>query len=205
MLKNLPTVIFDLGGVYFTDGTERAISIICTKYSVNRQYVNDIFNGELGLIYRENKISINEFWDEAKKKLNIEKVSNDELTQIWHDGYVPLKGVEKIVRKLKSANIETLYLSGSTKERAEFLENKYKFSKHFRDGVFTFEVGVRKPAILPYEYILRKASNIPENCIFIDNKEKYLAPAKELGMHTILFVNSENLRFELMTMGFNFV
>ena len=201
----LPTVIFDLGGVYFTDGTDRAIKIISEKYSVDRQEITDIFYGEVGLTYRENKITMEEFWETAKKRWNIENESTEKLAQIWHKGYVPIKGVREIVTQLKKEGCELFYLSGSTKERAIYLENKYGFLENFKDGVFTFSVGVRKPNLIPYQCILGKTLKNPTNCIYVDNSHNYLVPAIELGMRTILYKDSDNLRIDLKKNGFMFL
>ena len=195
--KKIPTVIFDLGGVYFTDGTDRAITVISEKYMINRQAVLDIFYGEVGMAYRENKISIDKFWKTAKQSWKIESESTDELIRIWHEGYVPIEGVNEIIVQLKAIGIETLYLSGTTKERVEYLENKYQFLQYFDDGVFTFTVGVRKPNILPYQSVLQKTSNVPHNCIVVDNRVEYVIPAKVLGMHAILFTDADSLRAKL--------
>ena len=201
MPQKLPTIIFDLGGVYFTDGTARAIVTISDRYSIAVDAVMDIFHGDVGTAYRENKISENEFWRIAKTRWNIENVAMDDLSTIWLDGYAPIEGVVRIVQQLKEAGIELLYLSGSTKERIEYLEKKYHFMQHFKDGVLSFETGVRKPAILPYQCILQKASNPPRNCFYIDDKEKCLAPAKELGMSTIFFTDVYSLCVDLKKMS----
>ncbi len=204
MSSNLPTAIFDLGGVYFTDGTDRAINFISDKYSLNKEIVTEIFHGEIGLLYRENKITIDEFWDTAKKKWQV-KESTENLALIWHDGYVPIDGVKKIVMRLKVEGVEILYLSGSTKERVKYLEEKYSFLQYFDDGVFTFSVGVRKPASLPYECILEKANNPPQNCIYVDNSLKYLAPAIDFGMKTILYEKPDDLLKTFRKMGYDFL
>ncbi len=200
MLRNLPTVILDLGGVYFSDGTDRAITIISDKYSLDRKNVTEIFYGEAGLLYRENKLTIDEFWGTAKKEWRIEEAT-DKLAQIWHEGYVPIEGVKEIVIQLRAKGVEILYLSGSTQERVKYLEDKYNFLQYFDDGVFTFSVGVRKPNSFPYQCVLKKAKNNPENCIYIDNSPKYLTPAIELGMNTILYENPCDLQKELEKLG----
>ena len=187
MPQKLPTMIFDLGGVYFTDGTARAIATISNRYSVAVDAVTDIFHGDVGTAYRENKISENDFWQIARKKWGIENVALDDLSMIWLDGYTPIEGVVRIVKQLQKMGLELLYLSGNTKARIAYLENKYQFMQHFKDGVLSFELGVRKPAILPYQCILQKTSNPPYNCFYIDDKETNIAPAKKLGMNTILF------------------
>ena len=63
----IKTIIFDLGGVYFTDGTSKAIKIISEKFGLNREIVSDVFKGEIGTKYRKSEISHEEFWKLAKK------------------------------------------------------------------------------------------------------------------------------------------
>jgi len=201
---SLPTLIFDLGGVYFTDGTARAISIICESYVLDEHVVADIFSGDVGTAYRENKITNEIFWEMAKSKWGIKYVSSHELSQIWFDGYVPIIEVVEIIQSLRNEGYETLFLSGSTSDRASYLEKKYRFSRHFDDGVFSFDIGVRKPALLPYLAILKRASNAPHNCILIENSEENLLPAKSLGMQTILFSNPGKLRMDLEELGLHF-
>ncbi|CAB1076915.1 hypothetical protein D1AOALGA4SA_4712, partial [Olavius algarvensis Delta 1 endosymbiont] len=42
------TVIFDLGGVYFSNGTQIAIGSIASKYKIKREPVANILNGDAG-------------------------------------------------------------------------------------------------------------------------------------------------------------
>ena len=49
----IKTIIFDLGGVYFTDGTQRAIDIISKEYNLNKDEVANVFKGEIGTKYRK--------------------------------------------------------------------------------------------------------------------------------------------------------
>ena len=204
LFMKLPTLIFDLGGVYFTDGTARAISIICERYTLDVDIVANIFSGDVGTAYRENKITNDVFWDIAKNKWGIIHVSSKELSQIWFDGYVPITAVVEIIQSLRREGYETLFLSGSTSDRALYLEKKYRFSKHFDDGLFSFDIGVRKPALLPYTTILKKTSNSPQNCILIENSEENLVPAKSLGMQTLLYSDSDKLRVDLIERGLHF-
>jgi FMN phosphatase YigB (HAD superfamily) len=45
---------------------------------------------------------------------------------------------------------------------------------------------------------------IPENIIYIDDKEEYVTPAKKLGMNGIVYKNPEQLGLDLKTLGVNF-
>ena len=200
-VSKLATVIFDLGGVYFTDGTISAIEIISNKYTLDPKSVADIFKGEIGTAYRESRITHDQFWESAKAAWRVNGENIDELAQIWLDGYVPIEGTVKIVEQLKRSGHELLFLSDNVQERVDYLEARYGFLQNFADGVFSHIAGVRKPNPQIYRMVLQKAGNSPENCIYIDDKKVLLEPAKKIGMQTVHFTNSENLLKTLQGYG----
>ena len=69
--------------------------------------------------------------------------------------------------------------------------------QHFKDGIFSHLVGVRKPNIEIYKLVLTKTGSLPEECVYIDDKAELLEPARELGMQSIHFVNAGDLKSRL--------
>ena len=100
-IKMIKTIIFDLGGVYFTDGTERAINIITETYGLEKNAVADVFKGEIGTKYRKSEITHEEFWNLAKQTLGI-NAETSKLAEIWLSGYVPIDGTVKTIQNLKN-------------------------------------------------------------------------------------------------------
>lgn len=66
-------------------------------------------------------------------------------------------------------------------------------TKHFSPVIVSCEVGVRKPNQKIYSLTLEKLKVMPEECLFIDNQEWNIRPAKKLGMKTILFKDNKQL------------
>ena len=198
----IKTIIFDLGGVYFTDGTQRAINIISEMFSLNKDLVSDVFKGKIGSKYRRNEITHEQFWNLAKETLKI-SANNYELAEIWLSGYVPIEGTVQLIKILKDNNYELLFLSDNVQERVDYLSAKYNFLENFKDGIFSHKVGVRKPNIKIYKYALEKTKSKPEECIYIDDKADLLLPAEQLGMKTIHFKSAEFLKKKLIDMGVN--
>ena len=196
----IKTIIFDLGGVYFTDGTKRAIDIISEKYKLDKNVVANVFKGEIGTKYRKSEISHEEFWNLAKQVFGI-TASNRELAKIWLTGYVPIEGTVKIVKNLKANGYELLFLSDNVQERIDYLTARYDFLNYFKDGVFSHLVGTRKPDIKMYQYALDKTKSKPNECVYIDDKEELLLSAQTLGMQTIHFKNAEYLNNKLIELG----
>jgi len=192
----IKTIIFDLGGVYFTSGSGRAAEKIGKKYSVPVKKILDILKGSLGTDYRTDRISACVFWKKAKKRLGI-KEDNRVLSEIWFDCFTPIKGTVEIVGKLKKKGYRVLFLSDNVRERVDYLESGYSFIKKFDGGVFSHIAKVRKPTLKIYRLVLEKASGPAENCVFIDDNPALLKPAQKLGMKTIKFENPGQLKAEL--------
>tara|TARA_Y100000310_G_C20448732_1_gene699670 strand:+ start:115 stop:717 length:603 start_codon:yes stop_codon:yes gene_type:complete len=199
----IKTVIFDLGGVYFSDGTKKAIEMLSKFYKISHQRVTDILQGDLGTRYREGNITADAFWGQAKDYWKVSVPSQD-LAAIWLKSYKQIKGTTKIIDRLNAAGYELLFLSDNVQERVDYLEKKYLFLEKFKDGIFSHLVHVRKPDPLFYKMALEKASHAAEECAYIDDKPEFLKPAQEFGMVGIAFENPMQLEQALKGEGLEF-
>ena len=188
----ITTFLFDLGGVLFTNGTNKFIKELSILHKIQEEQLKDVIDGEIGSLYRESKISRNEFWKRAKEKLHLSE-SADILEQKWIAGYQIISGTKEIITEL-SKKYQVFYLSDNVKERVDSLQTKFHFMKLFDGGVFSHEAGVRKPNPKIYEFALHISNSKPEETIFIDDKPHFLEPAKRLGITTILFTTPEELK-----------
>ena len=199
--NEINTIIFDLGGVYFTDGTKQAIKNISSKYNIPENKIEEVLKGDLGTQYRVGEITVDEFWGKAKELWNNKEIQSKDLSDIWLEGYKPINGTIDIIKKLKEKGYEIIFLSDNVKERVDHLENKYNFLSNFKDGVFSHVVGTRKPDPVIYQHALNISSNPPGECVYIDDKDNLLIPARELGMKTIHFVSPEQTKEDLIKLG----
>lgn len=192
-------ILFDLGGVVFTNGTRKFVRDVAARYNLPLEAVQEELDGEIGSRYREGKISRDNFWKTVIEKLNL-KESSDNLESEWIGDYELIKSSEGIVKKL-AKKYKVMYLSDNVRERVEKLNERFGFLSWFHNGVFSHEVGVRKPNPKIYEIALKKASVYPNESIFVDDKEKMLTPAKEMGITTILFESPRLLKKRLEKLG----
>ena len=63
-------------------------------------------------------------------------------------------------------------------------------------SVISGDVGVRKPSDEIYKILLSKADANPEDCVFVDDRDKNLIPAQNLGMKVVRFMRG-NMKCEL--------
>ncbi|OGK23906.1 hypothetical protein A3A46_01065 [Candidatus Roizmanbacteria bacterium RIFCSPLOWO2_01_FULL_37_13] len=194
----ITTFLFDLGGVLYTNGSKKFISDISKKYHLSEILVEDIIDGKIGSHYREAKITRDEFWQQVIEKLNLSE-DVDTLEKQWVDEYELIEETKSILLQL-AKKYQLYYLSDNVKERVEVLDKKFHFTKLFKGGIFSHEVGVRKPNPKIYELALHKSKSRPDKTIFIDDKAQMLLPAKKLGIHTLLFSTPENLKSDLKRM-----
>ncbi|HSW88774.1 MAG TPA: HAD family phosphatase [Candidatus Saccharimonadales bacterium] len=191
----IKAIIFDLGGVLFTNGTKKFIETISHKYNVDKEKVKDVMDGEIGSLYREAKISRDEFWQRCLDELQI-TADIDKLEEEWINGYELIEGTRDIIQEL-SKKYKVYFLSDNVKERVDKVNEKYNFLNWFEDGVFSHEAGVRKPDQEIYKLALAKTGVESDEAVYIDDKPDFLIPAKEMGMLTFAFETPEKLREEL--------
>lgn len=188
-------ILFDLGGVVFTNGTKLFIKTLSKRYRLPIERFEEFLDGPVGTQYREGKISRDQFWQEALAHLPL-KESADVLTKEWIAHYDLIPGMKELVAQLKR-KYQVMYLSDNVRERVESLDDRFKFLRWFDGGIFSHEVGVRKPDLRIYKLALKTAGVTAAEAVFIDDKPKNLVPAKALGMKAILFESAEKLKQDL--------
>ena len=69
----IKTIIFDLGGVYFTNGTKIFTDVLNKKYGISEEKLKEVLQGKLGSEYRTGKISMGELacWAILQKNLRL--------------------------------------------------------------------------------------------------------------------------------------
>ncbi len=194
MIRN---IIFDLGGVLLTNGTRIFAEKLSREHSLAFSEVLKEINDTdgAGAQYRTGAMNRDQFWQFIISKFSI-KENADNLENKWISCYELNEKTADLIKKLKN-KYRIFYLSNSVKERITKLNQRFGLTSFFEGGVFSHEVGVRKPEVETYQIILQKYDLKPEESIFIDDKEKNLPPAEELGIKTILFKSAESLSSEL--------
>ena len=110
------------------------------------------------------------------------------------------KYVEKIVIVLKNSGYKLGIISNILKPHTKYSKAKRWF-KNFSPVILSCEVGLKKPDKRIYKLMLEKLRLNANECIYIDDRVKFLETAKKLGMKTILFQNANQLRKELINNG----
>ena len=192
MLKYL---IFDWGGVFapghllkdFSNNLARIIGGEAEQYE-------KVFRA-MEFPYETGEIDPVEFWQnfirEAKLKIPIDEVRNIFFNSYNIDSEMleyaqELKKIYKIV--LFTNNYQDLFV---------YIKSKYNLEKYFDHLFASSEIKFKKPDSRSYEFVLRELGIEANEAVFIDDKEKNVVAAGELGFKTILFQNLAQLKNEL--------
>lgn len=195
----ISTIIFDLGGVLFENGSKKFRKYLVDTYSLDPLLVQRVINGELGSQYRTGTIDRNTFWRAALSTFGIAE-DPERLEAIWQNQYTIRDDMKEVIRALR-IRYGVFYLSDNVKRRVEFLESTYHFLDLFSGGVFSHSFGVRKPDPMLYQKVLALANASPDECVYTDDNIVCLEPARAMGMQTIHFVDPEQFKQELHVLG----
>ena len=198
--KMVSTIIFDLGGVYFTDGTRNTPTKFQSLFDIAEAKTKKVLSGELGMRYRMGLLSEGIFWKEAQAIFGT-NLDFQKLRDAWFRGYRPIAGTVDLIKELKKQGYEILYLSDNVRERVEYLDTKYGFMQHFDSGVFSYVAKTVKPDPEIYRLVLKCTHSEPFGCVFIDDKECFLDPARALGMHATQFHDPLQVKDYLISLG----
>jgi len=193
----IKAIIFDVGGVYmegssvdFINRSYKILGIEKTIASSNGVVFDENYNK--GLISHE---------DCFRKFFNV-PVSEDQMRKIedvWTTTWAPTEEMLTLVKSLKKKYTLAILSNSDLLNSTKYTERGWY--SYFNPIILSHELGIIKPDIRIYEVALAKL-RIPSNqCVFIDDQEKVLIPARELGMETILFKSIDQLKEELIEKG----
>lgn len=190
----LTTIIFDLSDVYLEgiSGSHKYFEKKLDTLVSEEYFYNDDFNK-----FMLGQITENNYW-KSVIKTNLWDISVEELKNAARKNFTEIKGVRKIIEKLKKEGYTLILLSNHGKEWIEYCERKYSYHKLFKHVIYSYQVGFTKPNKKMFNLIIKKLHLNPRECLFIDDYIKNIEVAKELGMNTIQFTSAQDLKKHLL-------
>jgi len=192
-------MIFDVGGVITkTDFSDLYVNFAHaagldadTFVDLHKQYFKPMVLGEVSFEKFLNTMGV------------IEKDKIRELKAMWIDEALKVVVVDEDLLRLIDAlrdNFKTAILTNLTESRL-FVDERLDLYSHFDEVFLSYKEHLMKPDKAFYRVALKKLSIEPEEAIFVDDQERYIEAAKDLGMYGIAFKNTEQLKRELSILG----
>ncbi len=187
----IKTVIFDIGGVL--------VGYDWTAYLMR------LFNNDEALVTRLKANIFGDHWSEVDRGV----LSEDELIDLFTENAPDLRNevlhfwnnagdvlwqfdfTKDWIKDLKKRGYQVLFLSNWSSHLREQAGEKLDFLELMDGGVFSYKVKLIKPDHRIYEEIIKKYNLNPEECVFLDDKEKNVIAARECGMNAVQVINHE--------------
>lgn len=192
-------IIFDLEKVLM--GTWREVFDLPELQHIPRSTIVIFFDdhNDLRKELQYGKLSEDEFWKNFIELTNLD-LDVEFLKKSVRKVLVIKPEMMNILNSLKS-NYKIALLSNFAKELSEYLIKKYNLNKIFDAMFWSFEKGIKKPSAESYTQVINKFNVKPSECIFIDDRERNIEGAKNVGMNAILYKNTDQMRIELKKFG----
>ena len=197
-MKKCKTIIFDLGAVILNINYQNTIDEFA-KLGVNnsttfysKKVQTNLFNQiETGMI------SSNEFLKALQKETKNANIN--QVEKAWNAMLLDLPEERvQLIKKLK--NNHTIYLLSNTNAihidafKKQLGNRKWlAFCKLFDKMYLSHELGLRKPDIKIFEYILKEQKRKAEEVFFIDDSPQHIASAKKIGIHCHHLLDDEDI------------
>lgn len=189
--NKIKAVIFDWGGVCCREAEPFASSALQKTLGLDPNQiaaqVPDIY-----FDYYRGKYNRETFWRAIMNHFGLsesDEIHPTALSQAYLDSYEMYPEVLETAKKLKQKGYLVALLSNLTPEMREHVRPLHRTAEYFQPEMYSCDANVAeiKPNEAPYLLLLEQIKMTPDNCLFIDNTKKNLAPAEKMGMQTIFF------------------
>lgn len=187
-------VIFDWGGVLI-DNPIAIYSYCANKLGVAEEAFIKSFS-QFEQDFQRGTISENEFWAGMCAALNAPQPSGSLWGDAFRAAYSPKKEMLELAFSLRKKGYKTGFLSNTEAPAMQYF-HEIGYDSLFDAVVFSCAEGARKPERRIYEIALEMLAVLPEEAVFIDDRQDYIQGAKQLGISTILFKSPKQVQDEL--------
>jgi len=183
--------IFDMGGVV-TYNTDVFPSIINYLGITEKEFM--IFAGEDLEKFLKGRITSEEFWNKFSFRYG-KKVKEELFSKFFHPSLN-----QEMIDILKQLKGYSRVVCGTNTFDPHYNYHLKRGDYNIFDTVYASNIiGLLKPDPDFYWYILGKEKVEPERAIFIDDTKENVLSAQKIGIKSILFTDSDSLRFQIKT------
>ena len=203
--KQIKVIFFDIGDVLLKIHPERMISKISNCANIPYEVVERAFPQNAHDAYERGKMTDYDWYMSCKTALpKNNSLSEDQFWESWSLLLGNETEVVDILINLKK-NYKIWLLSNTNPMHIKNeIESKYVFQKLVDGGIYSYDVGYRKPEKEIYHIACDSAEVNPENSIFIDDLEENIIGANKVGIKGIHYKNTIELLKELKRINISY-
>jgi putative hydrolase of the HAD superfamily len=194
-------LVFDLGGVVVRWDPDAIIAGVFKDHGVQASVREGVFSHPDWLELDRGTLGRDEAIARAARRTG---VAVDEIRRLLHavpPSLTVFPDTVDLLRRLKRKGYPLYCLSNMHFASIEYLEKSETFWDVFDGAVISCRLQLCKPEAGIYEHLLRTHGLEAKNTLFVDDVQKNLDAAAELGMRTLRFENAAQCERELRALG----
>ncbi len=198
-MKQIDTIIFDLGGVLIDWNPEY---VFLDAFDGNQEKMQWFLDNVCTMSWNENQDTGYPL-KQATEDLVKQFPEYEIFIKMYYGNWEKMLGgaitetVEILKNIIDSKQYRVIALTNWSNETFPIAQKRFEFLKWFEGIVVSAEEKTRKPFKVIYEICLNRYHINPEKALFIDDNLRNIKAANLLGIHGIRFENPEQLLREL--------
>lgn len=198
---NRKVIVFDFGGVIAQANTSQMADFLINSFNINKDELSQALSDMQKFLTCGG--SEKQFWEQYAISKGVSLTNNwfEQFGLVIKNSITEIPETLAIVKALQNHGYQTAMLSDVTPYQAEIIR-KLGYYALFDPVLLSCEIGVKKPNLEAFKALLQKLQVQAPNVLFIDDRKENVEAAKNLGIDSIQFINSEQLKKELEKRGY---
>jgi len=197
---SIHAIIWDAGGVLVRTEDWAPRDVLADRLGLTRKELNDlVFGAPEDSRAQLGEISHEEHWENIRLTLGLSAAETPSVRREFFAGDELDADLIDYIRTLKQ-NYRTAMLSNAPSNMRIAINKELHIDDAFHLMVISAEVGLMKPDPAIYRLTLERLGFEPYETVFIDDVSENVAGARQVGMHAILFKNTEQIRTDLQSL-----
>jgi putative hydrolase of the HAD superfamily len=202
-MSYITTLFFDIGGVCLSNGWDHEQRQLIAK-QFNFDYPTfDARHRQVSDTLERGQLSLADYlqWTLFYEARDF---TSAELTEAIKNLSTPIEETLELLRSLKGTNrYKLMTINNESRELNEYRIQCFHLTDIFSAFFSSCYLGLVKPQPEHYRRALDISQSSASSCVYIDDRPMNLEVARILGMKTVLFKTTAQLREELQGLGVN--
>lgn len=159
-----------------------------SRTSLDAQHVYEqVFTTTLEEDYDCGRLSSAAFVERLRRDLDLE-ASDEAIAEAWSDIYTPNSVIQELIIEEKRRGTRLVLASNTNELHYQWFSRQFEAVLGlFDELVLSFRVGARKPATAFFDACIRAARRRPDEIIYIDDRQDYVAAGRVLGLRAFVY------------------
>ncbi|MGI8741716.1 MAG: HAD family hydrolase [Bryobacteraceae bacterium] len=198
-MSHISAVVFDYGNVLSDLQDDAAIDAMADLLALDRPRFLEVY-WQFRVAYDEAALDPESYWQAVARAADqtLQSSDIDRLRRIDVQSWIrPHRPMVQWATRVRKAGFKTAVLSNMPADLREYLLGPESWLPAFDELTFSCEIGCSKPDARIYHHCLERLDVPASETLFLDDRAPNAEGARAIGMHTLLFTDTETAARDL--------